>query len=489
MRRIMVLGVALALLLAGGALAAQTTDTAGLVGTVWQWQGTQMSDDSAFTPDDPANYTIEFMTDGSIAIQADCNQANASYTLDSGALTVIAGPTTLMACPEGSLGSDFLAQLSIAGSFFLQEGDLFIDLQADSGTMHFAPAEPALVGTVWQWQGTQMSDDSAFTPADPASYTVEFMADGGVAIQADCNSVRASYTLDGSAITITPGPATLMACPEGSLGSEFLAQLNNAAIYFFQDGELFMDIKFDSGTLRFAAQPPALVGPVWLWQSTQMGDGAVTAPDNPNMYSLQFSDSGLVSIQADCNRASAAYTLDGSTITITPGPTTLMACPEGSLGGDFLEQLNNAAIYFFQDGDLFLDIKFDGGTMRFVAQPSGLAGTTWVVTGYNNGQQAVVSLLTGTEITAEFAADGRLSGSASCNTYNTSYTTTADGGFSVGPVAATRMLCSTPEGIMEQEQAFIAALESAATYQVRGDTLEMRTADDALALMLVARAQ
>jgi len=160
-----------------------------------------------------------------------------------------------------------------------------------------------------------------------------------------------------------------------------------------------------------------------------------------------------------------------------------MACPDGSLGTLFIEQLGNAAILFFDGGDLLLDIKFDGGTMRFTAQPSGLAGTAWVVTAYNNGREAVVSLLDGTAITAEFGADGSLSGSAGCNRYNTSFQTTADGGFSAGPTATTRMLCPTPEGIMEQEQAFIAALESAATYQVRGDTLEMRTADDALALM------
>jgi hypothetical protein len=37
---------------------------------------------------------------------------------------------------------------------------------------------------------------------------------------------------------------------------------------------------------------------------------------------------------------------------------------------------------------------------RFVAEPQGLAGTSWDVTGYNNGRQAVVSLLAGTAITA-----------------------------------------------------------------------------------------
>ena len=482
MRWMIVLVAALALLLAGGTLAAQTDD-AGLVGTVWQWQGTQMSDDSVFTPADPANYTVEFLADGSVAIQADCNSARASYTLDGSAITILPGPTTLMACPDGSLGSEFLAQLGGAALFFFQDGALLMDLKFDSGTMRFAEPGPALVGTVWQWQGTLMNDGSAFTPADPASYTVEFQADGTVSIQADCNRAFASYTLDSGAITILPGPTTLMACPEDSLGSEFLAQLGGAAIIFFQDGELLMDLKFDSGTMRFAAQPPALTGTVWLWQGTQMADGALIAPDSPANYNLLFSDDGTVSIQADCNRANAGYTLEDGAIAILPGPMTLMACPDGSLGTLFIEQLGNAAILFFDGGDLLLDIKFDGGTMRFTAQPSGLAGTAWVVTAYNNGREAVVSLLDGTTITAEFGADGSLSGSAGCNRFSTSFQTTADGGFSAGPTATTRMLCPTPEGIMEQEQAFIAALESAATYQVRGDTLEMRTADDALALM------
>jgi heat shock protein HslJ len=376
--------------------------------------------------------------------------------------------------------------LGSAAGFFFQDGELYVDLQADSGTMRFAAQTdgPALVGTLWQWQGTQMNDGSVFTPADPANFTLEFMDDGSVGIQADCNRAIASYTLDGSSITILPGPTTLMACPEDSLGSEFLMQLGSVAVYFFQDGELFMDMKFDSGTMRFAAQPPSLVGPVWLWEATHMNDGTVITPDNPASYNVQFMDDGSIAIQADCNNASASYTLDANLITIVPGPSTLMACPEGSLGTQFVEQLGNVGSFFFKGGDLFMEIKFDSGSMHFVAQPSGLAGTAWVVTAYNNGNEAVVGLLDSTVITAEFAEDGTLSGSAGCNNYTTGYETTADGGFSVGPVATTRMLCSTPEGIMEQEQAFIAALETAATYRLAGDTLEMRTADDALALML-----
>ena len=44
------------------------------------------------------------------------------------------------------------------------------------------------------------------------------------------------------------------------------------------------------------------------------------------------------------------------------------------------------------------------------------------------------------------------------------------------------MMCAEPEGIMEQEAAFLAALSTAATYSINGQVLEMRTADDAMAL-------
>jgi heat shock protein HslJ len=42
-------------------------------------------------------------------------------------------------------------------------------------------------------------------------------------------------------------------------------------------------------------------------------------------------------------------------------------------------------------------------------------------------------------------------------------------------------MCSDPEGIMEQEQEYLTALQSAATYRVEGNTMEMRTAEGSTA--------
>ena len=44
---------------------------------------------------------------------------------------------------------------------------------------------------------------------------------------------------------------------------------------------------------------------------------------------------------------------------------TLAACPPASRSDDFVKYLGSVAIYFFQDGNLFIDLMADGGTMQF----------------------------------------------------------------------------------------------------------------------------
>lgn len=98
-----------------------------------------MNNDDQFIPDNPGNYTRQFNPDGTVAIQADCNRVGGSYTLDGSQLTIELGPSTLAACPEGSLGDQFVANLSGANSYFFDGDDLLIDLMFDSGTMRFSP--------------------------------------------------------------------------------------------------------------------------------------------------------------------------------------------------------------------------------------------------------------------------------------------------------------------------------------------------------------
>jgi heat shock protein HslJ len=69
-----------------------------------------------------------------------------------------------------------------------------------------------------------------------------------------------------------------------------------------------------------------------------------------------------------------------------------------------------------------------------------------------------------------------VTGSAGCNNYFASYETEGET-LAVGPAGSTRKMCAEPEGIMDQETAFLAALGSAATYEIKGDRLQVWDAD------------
>jgi heat shock protein HslJ len=116
----------------------------------------------------------------------------------------------------------------------------------------------------------------------------------------------------------------------------------------------------------------------------------------------------------------------------------------------------------------------------FNGQDTGLADTSWFVTGYNNGSEAVVSVLPGTEITATFDEDGQVTGSAGCNNYFAPYETDGDM-IEIGPMGATKSKCQEPEGVMEQESRYLAALETADIYSMSGNRMELRTTEGSLA--------
>ena len=77
--------------------------------------------------------------------------------------------------------------------------------------------------------------------------TVEFLDDGQLGIQADCNRVLGEYVGESGILDITLGPSTLAACGPDSIDTEFTRALSNASLYFFQDGDLFIDLIYDSG--------------------------------------------------------------------------------------------------------------------------------------------------------------------------------------------------------------------------------------------------
>jgi uncharacterized lipoprotein YbaY len=78
--------------------------------------------------------------------------------------------------------------------------------------------------------------------------------------------------------------------------------------------------------------------------------------------------------------------------------------------------------------------------------------------------------------------DNNAVGSAGCNNYNSTYELTATT-IQFGPPGTTRKSCPTPEGIMDQENQYLAAFESAATYTI--ENMQFKISNEGGDLILV----
>jgi heat shock protein HslJ len=237
------------------------------------------------------------------------------------------------------------------------------------------------------------------------------------------------------------------------------------------------------------AEPLSLEGTQWEMESYKNGDGE-TVDLLPGTRVTALFEDGEVNGSAGCNRYFGGYQLFDEGINIGPLASTQMFCaqPEGVMDQEFqfLSAMQTAAAYRIADDQLeLLDAAGETAVTFKAAEPVSLEDHPWEVISYNNGKEAVVSVIIGTQLTAEFA-EGTVTGSAGCNNYNAAYELDGEDGISVGPAAATRKMCAEPEGIMEQEAQFLAALQSAVEYRIDGDRVDMFDATGARALTMMA---
>jgi heat shock protein HslJ len=117
-------------------------------------------------------------------------------------------------------------------------------------------------------------------------------------------------------------------------------------------------------------------------------------------------------------------------------------------------------------------VVLTGIMLAACSAPGGLDATSWNLESYAENGGNVVDVLPGSVVMLDFQAT-QVSGSAGCNNYSGSYQTSG-GNIEFGPMAATRKMCAQPLGIMEQESAYLAALEAAAEYDLGGNRLEIK---------------
>lgn len=226
----------------------------------------------------------------------------------------------------------------------------------------------------------------------------------------------------------------------------------------------------------------SLEGVSWSLDSYLSPEGQTENVLNYTQITALF-ESGRLSGHGGCNNYAGSYVAEGSNITISQLLSTMMFCYDNisSQESVYLQNLQNSTTYSISDS--LLKMMDANGTVILtysVVQPLPLVGTNWSMLNYNNGREAVVGALTGTEVTAIFGADGNLTGTAGCNNYRAGYQVDGNN-ITIGPAATTRMFCAEPEGVMDQETEYLRSIENAATYEIDRQQLWLRYENDSIA--------
>jgi len=219
-----------------------------------------------------------------------------------------------------------------------------------------------------------------------------------------------------------------------------------------------------------------LEGTEWVLASL---DG--NSPVEGSTITLAFHNEDEISGNGGCNNYFTRYGASGDGfITISQGiERTKWGCdvPESVLQQEeaYFKALANAATYRVMNDRLEFDTAAGETILTFAMKEEppidpALDDTGWVLTSLNGS-----SLLEGSNITLNFAG-GEVGGFAGCNAYGGEYTAADEGTLTIGEMMITLMDCQAPEGILEQEAAYVEALRNAATYRVMGDRLEIANA-------------
>ena len=223
-----------------------------------------------------------------------------------------------------------------------------------------------------------------------------------------------------------------------------------------------------STTPGSTAEATPLEGTTW----TLTANSPLGAPLGDITVTARF-EAGALTGESGCNRYNTSFEASGSSMTVGPNiASTQRACPppQTAVEGAYLERLPRTASYTIDGSTLTLADSSGALLLEYEATDSaqGILGA-WDATSYYTGN-AVTSVVGGVTLTAEFDAS-TISGNTGCNSFTGPYQVDGES-IEIGPLASTRAACPNEE-LQQQEQAYLAALELATTFEITGDRLDL----------------
>lgn len=214
---------------------------------------------------------------------------------------------------------------------------------------------PTFMNTTWQWNALEVGANRTMIN-NSASYTVVFRPNGTYALKADCNNGAGNYTVNGTALNLSPAAVTLAFCGETSKDQLYLTSLMHVTSFDIDRmGNLILGLEQPNNRMIFSAPNATanisapFVGANWRWVGSS-GSSTITVP-NPAQYTIAFNATGTYYVKADCNVGNGNYTLNGTRLRINQGALTKAYCGDNSLDRTYLASLNRVTSYIMDSQD------------------------------------------------------------------------------------------------------------------------------------------
>jgi heat shock protein HslJ len=317
--------------------------TSGLTGTQWQLASikqTAPAYQGVVPAADQARYTITFNTDGTYSGTADCNRISGTYTTSgSNGITINAGTSTLAMCPDDSFGPLFAHAITTATTWSVASSQLTLS-RADGASMTFAAGVPGSTPIAVASPSPSPSSvpSASASPSPSPTPTPSPTPSPSPTAAPTASPTSGATTAPTTAPTATPTPAPTPTPTPAPTPTP---------------------------------TPPPGAGLVGVnWQLTAITSkvpdfvGQVPEANQPN-YTIVFAADGTFSAKADCNTVKGSYVAGANgSLTLTPDPTTIVQCPEGSLSDLYIIGLEKAASYAIANGQLTITLT-DQGTLVY----------------------------------------------------------------------------------------------------------------------------
>ena len=224
-----------------------------------------------------------------------------------------------------------------------------------------------------------------------------------------------------------------------------------------------------------------LDGTDWVLRSYEL-DGTLTiVPDN--LYADAEFAAQRVRGFSGCNEFDALYRAGGRTLFVSQAAVTLRACDEETMAFEqaVLGLLNSSRTYTARRDTLTIYGEGRNELLVYDAAPRNPVRGEWQVTAFNNGAGAVTSVIAGTEIDIAFGL-ASVGGFAGCNSFSGTYGTNGNI-IRIGALATTRIACD--QEVMDQETAFLEALQGVAFIETRGQQVNLTDLKGAIKVTLI----